>query len=46
MGQNGSWKSLKIKISEFWKSFQILTEHNSKNIIGKNPVFCEHLAQE
>ena len=42
----GFWKSLKIKIAEFWKSFQILTEPNSKNIIGKNPVFSEQLAQE
>ena len=33
------WKSLKIQIAGFWKSFQIPNEHNSKNIILKNPVF-------
>ena len=28
----GFCKSLKIQIAGFWKSFQISTKHNSKNI--------------
>ena len=38
----GFWKSLKIQIARFWKSFQFSLEHNSKNIIQKNSIFCEN----